>query len=166
MHFKAKVHDTSYDIELNHPNFTINKRNGEWDVINTRKNLFHIIRNNKSYNAEVVSVNKEDKTVTVKINNNQYVVELKDRYDELLHELGMDSVASTKMNDLKAPMPGMVLKVLVKEGDEVKKGDSLLVLEAMKMENLLKAQGNGKVKAIKIKPGDKVEKNWLLMGFE
>jgi biotin carboxyl carrier protein len=93
-------------------------------------------------------------------------VQLKDRYDELLHELGMDKVSSKKFNDLKSPMPGMVMKLEVQVGDEVKKGDALLVLEAMKMENLLKAQGSGKVKLIKVKAGDKVEKNERLILFE
>jgi biotin carboxyl carrier protein len=60
-------------------------------------------------------------------------------------------------------MPGLVLKVLVEEGKEFKKGDNLLILEAMKMENILKAPADGKVKSIKIKPGDKVEKNEILL---
>ena len=60
-------------------------------------------------------------------------------------------------------MPGLVLKVLVNEGQEFKKGDNLLVLEAMKMENILKAPVDGTVKGIKIKAGDKVEKNEVLL---
>ena len=63
------------------------------------------------------------------------------------------------------PMPGMVLNVLVKEGDAVKKGDELLVLEAMKMENNIKAPGDGIVSEISVKSGDKVEKNQILIRF-
>jgi biotin carboxyl carrier protein len=62
-------------------------------------------------------------------------------------------------------MPGMVLKILVKEGDTVKKGDGLLVLEAMKMENNIKALGDGVVSKIPIKAGDKVEKNQVMISF-
>jgi biotin carboxyl carrier protein len=62
-------------------------------------------------------------------------------------------------------MPGLVLSILVKEGDEVKKGDNLLVLEAMKMENIIKSPADVTIKFIKIKPSDKVEKNQVLIQF-
>jgi biotin carboxyl carrier protein len=62
-------------------------------------------------------------------------------------------------------MPGLVLKVFAAEGMEVKKGDNLFVLEAMKMENIIKAPADVVVKTIKIKPGDKVEKGQILMVF-
>ena len=62
-------------------------------------------------------------------------------------------------------MPGLVLSVLVTEGDEVKKGDNLLVLEAMKMENMIKSPTDGIIKKIEIKQGNKVEKNELLISF-
>jgi biotin carboxyl carrier protein len=60
-------------------------------------------------------------------------------------------------------MPGMVLKVLVKEGDLVKKGEGLLVLEAMKMENLIKAPADIKISKINVKSGHTVEKNQVLL---
>jgi biotin carboxyl carrier protein len=59
----------------------------------------------------------------------------------------------------------LVLSVLVKEGDEVKKGDNLFVLEAMKMENIIKSPADVTIKSIKIKPSDKVEKNQVLIQF-
>jgi biotin carboxyl carrier protein len=77
----------------------------------------------------------------------------------------MDSLAVSKILQIKAPMPGLVLSVLVTEGDEVKKGDNLLVLEAMKMENMIKSPTDGIIKKIEIKQGNKVEKNELLISF-
>jgi biotin carboxyl carrier protein len=62
-------------------------------------------------------------------------------------------------------MPGMVLSILVKEGDEVKKGDTLLILEAMKMENSLKASADGQVKKVVAVKGTAVEKNQVLIQF-
>lgn len=166
MQYKAKVKGTGYDININNDLLALNEKNIEWDLIRIDAKRFHIIRGSKSYEAELVEIKKEEKIILLKINNKLFEVELKDQYDELLHNLGMDSVAANKLNDLKAPMPGMVLKVLVKEGDEIMKGDSLIVLEAMKMENMLKAAGNGKVKSIKVKISDKVEKNEVLIVFE
>jgi biotin carboxyl carrier protein len=72
---------------------------------------------------------------------------------------------AAKISEIKAPMPGMVLKVLVEEGAEVKKGENLFVLEAMKMENIIKSPADVTVKTIKIRPGDKVEKGQILMMF-
>jgi len=63
---------------------------------------------------------------------------------------------------LLAPMPGTIIRYLVNEGDEVKAGDGIVVLEAMKMENVLPAPEDGKVKAINFKPGDRVNTNDVL----
>lgn len=93
-------------------------------------------------------------------------MELKDKYDELLQQLGMDKMLSAKVNDLKAPMPGLVLDVLVKEGQQIKKGENLLVLEAMKMENNLKAVSDAVVKKVKVGKGARVEKNEILIELE
>ena len=88
---------------------------------------------------------------------------LKDQYDDLLKSLGIDAGATKKINDIKAPMPGLVLKVLVKDGDVIKKGDNILVLEAMKMENSIKAPADATIKSVKIIAGDKVEKNQVMI---
>src|ERR1700759_2057133 len=130
--YKIKVNG-KYDFELN--------RNGEGLVINHKKNAadikqlnalsWHIIDQLKSYNAEVVSFSAAEKTAEIKVNNNIYTVSAKDQYDVLLDKLGLSSLAGAKVSELKAPMPGMVLKVLVTEGSEVKKGDNLFILEAM-----------------------------------
>ena len=135
------------------------------DIIEIRKGVFHVILENQSYNAEVLRHDADEKTFHIRVNNNTYKVAVKDRYDELLKALGMDAVSSGKAADLKAPMPGLVVEVSVKEGQEVKKGDTLVVLEAMKMENNIKALGDGVVSNIPIKAGDKVEKNQVLIKF-
>ncbi len=165
--YKAKVNgQQEFDIAFENDEFILNGKKGKWDLRKIRNNHFHLIRDNKSYSLEVVKVDLENKSVTLKINNKPVTVQVKDRYDQLLQKLGMDIKASSKVNDIKAPMPGMVLKVLVEEGQEIKKGDSVLVLEAMKMENVLKSAGDGKVKSLKVKPGDKVDKNQILVVME
>jgi biotin carboxyl carrier protein len=77
----------------------------------------------------------------------------------------MHSRTAAKVNTVKAPMPGLIIDLRVKAGDTVKEGDPLLVLEAMKMENIIKAHGDGTVKQVKIKKGDSVEKNQVLIDF-
>ena len=71
-----------------------------------------------------------------------------------------------KINEIKSPMPGLIFEVAVSIGQEVKEDDSLLVLEAMKMENNLTSPTDGIVKAIHIKKGDAVDKGTLLIEFE
>lgn len=135
------------------------------DIIKIRDEVYHLIKDNVSYNLEVVKHLPEEKKLIVKINNTSYTLDIKDKYDDLLHSLGLDSLASKKVNDIKAPMPGMVLNILVTEGQEVKKGDALIVLEAMKMENILKSPTDGIIKKIAISKGIAVEKNQLLIQF-
>ena len=136
---------------------------GNFEKINPY--LYHFLMNNKSYNVDVVKVNNEEKTLVVKINSVKFNLQLKDKYDELLHNLGLDNITAKKINDVKAPMPGMVLSILVGEGQQVKKGESLLVLEAMKMENVLKSPADGIIKKIIVQKGTAVEKNQLLIQF-
>lgn len=92
-------------------------------------------------------------------------LQLKDKNDMLLEKLGMNVASLSALKDIKAPMPGLILDLKVKEGDEVKKGDVVLILEAMKMENIIKAPGDGKVKSVKVNLKDSVEKNQVLIQF-
>lgn len=164
-----------YNVKVNdHYNFSISAENAtiivnDEVVVLDRKALndksAHIIYQNKSYTVEIVSFDKIEKTASVKINGSIYKVSVKDQFDQLLKQLGMDNLAVAKVQQIKAPMPGLVLSILVAEGDEVKKGDSLLILEAMKMENMIKSPTDGIIKKIAIKQGDKVEKNEVLINF-
>jgi biotin carboxyl carrier protein len=103
------------------------------------------------------------KEYSITINGRHYPAKVGDELDTLLQKMGMRDKAAGTMADVKAPMPGLVLDILVKEGDVVEKGNSLIVLEAMKMENVIKASGNGTVRSIRVKKRDAVEKNQLLI---
>jgi biotin carboxyl carrier protein len=112
-----------------------------------------------------VKADRATKTFQFKINNTIHAVEVKDKFDLLLEKMGMVNGAATKINNIKAPMPGLVIDLKVKAGDEVKAGDPLLILEAMKMENILKSPGEGTIKNVKTKKGDSVEKGQVLIEF-
>jgi biotin carboxyl carrier protein len=99
------------------------------------------------------------------VNGQLITVKTLDRMQILLQSMGLDTTSSRKLNEIKAPMPGLVVRITVEEGTEVKKGDSLLVLEAMKMENVIKAPGDAVVGKIKVNAGQAVEKNQLLISF-
>ena len=144
---------------------SLNETAFEADIIKVRDDVYSIIKDGRSYNVELVRHMPEEKKLVVKVNNTSYTLYIKDKYDDLLHSLGLDNMAVKKVNDIKAPMPGMVLNILVTEGQEVKKGDALIVLEAMKMENILKSPTDGVIKKIAIHKGVAVEKNQLLIQF-
>lgn len=146
-------------------NGTLNDEKIEASIIETNPGEFHLLFNKKSYNFNIVKADFSEKKLVLKVNGQKFNVDVKDKFDELLHNLGMDNVASKKVNDIKAPMPGMVLNILVGEGQAVKKGDSLLVLEAMKMENILKSPADGVIKKVVASKGTAVEKNQLLIQF-
>lgn len=144
---------------------TLNGKAIDADILNTGHQQYHLLLNNQSYNIELVKADYAEKKLVVKVNGKKYTLDVKDKYDELLHNLGLDNIAAKKINDVKAPMPGMVLNILVSEGQQVKKGDSLLVLEAMKMENVLKSPTDGVIKKVVATKGTAVEKNQLLIQF-
>lgn len=137
-----------------------------WDCLALEDGKFHLLKDGKSIEATVVSADYETKSFNIQIRHRLYQVQLKDNFDLLLEELGMENLAIDTINDIDAPMPGLVLQVLVEPGQEVAKGDSLLILEAMKMENVIKATGEGLVAAIPVKEGEAVTKGQVLIEFE
>ena len=162
---EAKIKDKRFEISEDKSGLLVNGSSFQWDKVKISDGYFHIIYQNKSYRAEVVSIDKTAKRFTIKINGKSYTVDLKEKFDLLLEKLGMNNVAAGKLNHIKAPMPGLIIELKVKVGDVVKLGDQLLILEAMKMENILKSQGEGTVKSVKVKKGDTVEKGQVLVEF-
>lgn len=164
--YKIKVNG-KYDFDIDNSNggLSINNSKVNADVKELNAVSWHIINELKSYNTEVISFDPIEKVAQIKVNNNIYTLTAKDQFDILLDKLGLSNMAGTKVSEVKAPMPGLVLKVMVTEGSEIKKGDNLFILEAMKMENIIKAPADVTVKTVKIKPGDKVEKGQVLLLF-
>jgi biotin carboxyl carrier protein len=162
---QASVHKKTFAIQETEEGFIVNDEPVKWDIQRLDGNSFHIIYNNKSYTAEIVKIDRASKSCVVKINGTHYPVVLKDQFDLLLEKMGMNSAVSTKVNNIKAPMPGLIINLKVEEGSVVKQGDTLLILEAMKMENIIKSPGDGVVKSLKVKKGDSVEKNQILIEF-
>lgn len=127
---------------------------------------FHIIQHNKSYDTEVLGKDFQKKAYDIKINNNLYNVSISDELDILIKSMGFETGKSKNIDLIKAPMPGLIIDINISEGAEVKENDPLLILEAMKMENVLTAPRDGKIKSISANKGDAVEKNQLLIEFE
>ncbi len=155
---------TPYQATVNNAALLVNPDTVEaLDVVSLDENSFHILKNNKAYNAVVESVDYKNKYFIININGTRYTTKISDKYDRLIDKLGMKVGSVQKAGDIKAPMPGLVLEIAVNVGDTITKGDKVLILEAMKMENVIKAAGDGVVKAIHIQKGTAVEKGQILI---
>jgi len=137
---------------------------GSTDLVRTGPSTFSWVRHGRSHRVLLLKEDKENGTVRLRIGAHTYTVQLQDDRSRLMQTLGLDK-AATKVKEIKAPMPGMVLNILVKPGDAVKKNDPILVLEAMKMENMIKAPGDATVSAVHAEKGKAVEKGQLLVSF-
>jgi biotin carboxyl carrier protein len=162
MYNANKVHQ----IELNNNQILVDGQDANIDLVHIYKEKYHAIDHHESYNIDVLKVDYQNKIFEIKVNDTVYPVKIEDELDMLLERMGMSAADSNVMENVKAPMPGLVLKINVEIGQEVKKGDNLLVLEAMKMENIIKATGFGKIKHILVNEKQAVEKNQLLIEME
>ncbi|MEO9871568.1 acyl-CoA carboxylase biotin carboxyl carrier protein subunit [Ekhidna sp.] len=134
------------------------------EVVKMDDSSYKVYKSNKIFRVEVAERN--GKEMKLKVNDLLLDVSVTDHIDQILDKLGMNAASSSVVKDVKAPMPGSILNIIISEGDEVSLGDQLLVLEAMKMENVIKSPGEGKVSKILVSEKENVEKNQVLISFE
>ena len=166
---KANLNNHIFEIVFNdkqNQEGTINNKSFVIDRVKSSDSNWHILKDGQSYNIEILKIDKANKEVALKLNGKLNTIKLTDQFDALLKSLGMDNLAVKKVLDLKAPMPGLVLNILVNEGETIAKGDALIVLEAMKMENIIKSPTAGVIKKIHALKGTAVEKSQLLISFQ
>ena len=167
--YKVSTENGEYKIGFTNHNSTqplINSVFSGYTVDGNAMDGFTLTKDGKTYKADLLKVDYKEKSFLVKINGRRVNVKVQDRFDLLLSKLGMAELGSKKINQLKSPMPGLILDIMVKAGDQIKTGDPIMILEAMKMENILKAPADVVVKNIKAAKGKPVEKNELLIEFE
>lgn len=154
-----------YSVKVGETSLTLTEQDiAAADLLQVATDQYHVLQDHKAYTCQVLSV--EGKQIRLAVNGAEHTVTIADEYDQLIDSMGLSVVASQKLSSVKAPMPGLVLDVMVEPGQEVAEGDSLLILEAMKMENVLKATGEGVVKSIEITKGAAVEKGQILIEME
>lgn len=135
------------------------------DLVRTGPGQYSLVIDGRSHRVLVLKEDAENRTVRLRIGAHTYTVQLEDEQAHLMQELGLDKARGAAVKEIKAPMPGLVLKLLVKEGDAVKKNDPILILEAMKMENVIKSPGDATVSKIHAQEKTAVEKGQLLVSF-
>jgi len=139
--YKFKIHGNEYDVELK----------------NFEENIATIEVNGTTYEVEVErKETTKTKTPTLVRSNVQV-----DRKDSKIKKN-----VSSRATAIKAPLPGTIFKLVKREGDEVKKGETILIMEAMKMENNILAEKDGVIKSLKVREGDSVLQNDVLAEIE
>lgn len=157
--FKVNV-NKSFDFDISETD------SSNLDSIKTSANEYHVLHDNSSYKAEITTSDFNEKLFQVKVNKNTYNINIYNELDSLIKKMGFEVGSLKIVNDIKAPMPGLILEINVKVGQEVKEDDPLLILEAMKMENVLASPRDGVIKSISVEKGNAVDKNQLLIEFE
>lgn len=157
--FQTKVND-KYEFKFSEDDISTQ------DTLNISEDKLHMLVQNESHQLEVVGRDLLQKTYQVKINSNVYEVKISNDLDLLIKELGLSVGKAQLENEIKAPMPGLILEINIEEGQQVKAGDSLLVLEAMKMENTITAPSDATIKSVAVENGHSVAKNELLIELE
>ena len=136
------------------------------EITHIKDSEYRIQSGQKHLQVFLIESKSSLKTSSWWINGEKYIVNSQTDLDQLLKKLGMNSGNEKKVNELYAPMPGLILSVKFSIGDKVKKGDTILILEAMKMENILKSEKDCLIKEILVKEGDSVSADEILINFE
>jgi biotin carboxyl carrier protein len=164
MKFQALVADQSFDLALDGDSVTIDGAPVDVSFKRIAPNEVLLLLDGHSY--PFTTEPQDDGTVRLTHAGHGMNVRVKTERDLLLEEYGVEEGAGAAERELRAPMPGLVLSVLVEAGQEIEEGAGLVVLEAMKMENELRAQNAGTVATVHVEAGQPVGKNDLLVSFE
>ena len=157
--FKVKVNNS---MEFDISDHDISKL----DAVKISELKYHILQKNKPFKAELVASNFGHKKYTVKVNNNTYNIDISNPLDVLINKMGFKFGTTKHVNSIKAPMPGLILDIHVDKGQEVKEDETLLILEAMKMENVITSPRDGVIKSVSVSKGEAIDKGHLLIEFE
>jgi biotin carboxyl carrier protein len=165
MKYTATVEDKTYEIEINEEGEILSDgRRLPADFMPVAEQaVYSLILGNRSYEAHIAP---SDLGLEVQLRGQRYTVSVEDERSRLLRQVTGSDMAPAGEFQLKAPMPGMVVAVPVEEGQEVDKGDDLVILESMKMQNELKAPRDGTITRIRVQAGDNVQQNAVMIVLE
>lgn len=163
MKYQASGKQNTIILEKKQDSYFFVERPLEVVVHGTEKDELILGIQNKVFKVRMESVSEDGQNFSALINGKRSGVLLKNETDLLLEKMGLSGKSSSGSGKVKAPMPGLIVKVLVSVGDRVEKDQVLLNFEAMKMENQLKSPASGEIKDLKVKLGDKVEKGQVLV---
>lgn len=163
-----KINDKEFESSYNKldSSMIVNGKHYEIELLkNYTPEIFSFAVNNKICQIEI-EVN-EDGTSSISLDGFTHEIEITDETKILLKKFITENAGdAAKSAKIKSPMPGLVIKILKEEGHHVVKGDKVIILEAMKMENTIASPIDGVIKSIKVREGVAVEKDALMLEIE
>jgi biotin carboxyl carrier protein len=157
----------TYNVKTNGFLFSFTKDEiDKADLVALSPVSFNLIKDHRCSNAKLLEADVTAKRLTIEIEGETFNIEIKDELDQVLEQMGFGKASIKQVKEIKAPMPGLVLEITVTDGQEVKDGDKLLVLEAMKMENSIMIQTSATIKKVSVSAGQAVEKGQVLIELE
>jgi len=162
MKYVATLNDKTFTIEINHENrilFEGVERAVDFRLID-QQHVYSLLLDTASYEA---LVEEREGEYWVFLRGYLFAVRVEDERERRLREASGERHGPAGEVAVKAPMPGLIVAVPVQEGQPVRKGEKLVLLESMKMQNELRAPRDGTVKSIRVKPGQSVEQNQILV---
>lgn len=161
---KIEVNSSNYEVHRDNESLLLDGTPVQYDMIKLPSGEYHMTVEGKSYTIDILAKDTATGKLAMRINGRVMNTTLQNKLAELLKSMGMES-GKRKLKELKAPMPGLVLNVLVEEGQEIAEGQEIMILEAMKMENAIKSPQAGTILSIAVRNQEKVEKNQILIEF-
>lgn len=163
--YQATVGKHQWEISQVADTWHIDDKETGADIVARGEKVFEVRHNNQQYRVLIHQIDEAGNTVTLTINGKKTTVSLRSRLARLLDDMGLADALIPKIDSVKAPMPGLVKSVSASIGQSVEKGDALMILEAMKMENVIKSPGPGTISEIHVSAGETVEKGALMIKF-
>jgi biotin carboxyl carrier protein len=157
----------SFRVQVNDFTFTFDQQEIDTcDFIRLSPTTFNLIREFRSVNATLLESDPTAKNLAIEIDGETFQVTIKDELDQKLDNMGYSNLSTKHVKEIKAPMPGLVVSVSVQEGQEVKEGERVLILEAMKMENSILLHADGRIRKVNVAAGQAVDKGQVLVELE
>lgn len=162
MKYVTTVGDEKFTIDINQAGeITVNGEVVNVDMLQMQDTtMYSAVINGQSHD---IRMNEGDGVYVVQLSGEVFDVVVEDERTRRLAGLKSSSADMTGEAIIKAPMPGVVVEILVTPGQEVEKGDIVVILESMKMQNEFKAPRAGKVHAVRVSPGDKIDQNGVMV---
>lgn len=163
MQFESEINGQTFEIKIdkNQSNAQINGMHIEYQIISKADGQFLLRSGTKTYKIDTIS--KDNKDIVFSVDGTFIKATVKNEQHLLLEQLGFKTDTEASLGQLNAPMPGKIIEVLVTPGNQVALGEPVMILEAMKMENELKAPTAGVLNTLHVSTGDNVEKNQPLL---
>ncbi len=162
---KVEIDGSEYNVSVKDNQFYLNDQRIDIDIKDINQNEYHIIVEDQSISAKILDLDQKNNLLKLKIGDHTFECSVKDVRDQFRHFIQMANPSEAQTKAVISPMPGLIQKILVKEGDEIKKNTPLIILNAMKMENVIKASEDGKIERIDVKEEQQVEKGKVLIQF-